>query len=203
MLWMPSWGGMINGLMTLSGAWDKLRTDPIIRMMVVSIGFYGMSTFEGPMMSIKAVNSLSHYTDWTIGHVHSGALGWVAMISLGATYMLIPKCLGLKDMASMKLVDMHFWIHTIGVVLYAASMWIAGVGQGLMARASNADGTLTYAFVEIVKFNYPYYLIRFLGGVLVITGMLIMVVNMVRTFQQAKGLVESPVLPAVADASHA
>ncbi|MBP6596455.1 MAG: cbb3-type cytochrome c oxidase subunit I, partial [Arenimonas sp.] len=180
-----------------------LRTDPIIKFMVVAISFYMMSTFEGPMMSIKTVNALSHYTDWTIGHVHSGALGWVAMISIGATYMLIPKCLGLKDMASMKLVDLHFWIHTIGVVLYAASMWIAGVGQGLMARASNADGTLTYAFVEIVKFNYPYYLIRFLGGVLVITGMLIMVVNMVRTFQQAKGLVESPVLPAVADASHA
>ncbi len=199
----PSWGGAINGVMTLSGAWHKLRTDPIIKFMVVAISFYMMSTFEGPMMSIKTVNALSHYTDWTIGHVHSGALGWVAMISIGAIYMLIPKCLGLKDMASMKLVDVHFWIHTIGVVLYTVSMWIAGIGQGLMARASNADGTLTYAFVEIVKFNYPYYFIRFLGGVLVITGMLIMVVNMVRTFQQAKGLVESPVLPVIADVGHA
>jgi cytochrome c oxidase cbb3-type subunit 1 len=125
--------------------------------------------------------------------VHSGALGWVAMISIGAIYMVIPRCLGLKDMASMKLVDLHFWIHTIGVVLYAASMWVAGIGQGLMARASNPDGSLTYAFVEIVRFNYPYYMIRFLGGVLVVAGMVIMVVNMVRTFQQARGLVETVV----------
>jgi len=200
----PSWGGAINGVMTLSGAWHKLRTDPIIKFMIVAISFYMMSTFEGPMMSIKTVNALSHYTDWTIGHVHSGALGWVAMISIGAVYMVIPRCLGLKDMASMKLIDLHFWVHTIGVVLYAASMWVAGIGQGLMARASNADGTLTYAFAEIVKFNYPYYLIRFLGGVLVIVGMVVMVINVVRTFQQAKGLVDTPVLiPADTAASHA
>jgi cytochrome c oxidase cbb3-type subunit 1 len=200
----PSWGGAINGVMTLSGAWHLLRTDPIIKFMIVAISFYMMSTFEGPMMSIKTVNALSHYTDWTIGHVHSGALGWVAMISIGSIYMVIPRCLGLKDMASMKLIDLHFWVHTIGVVLYAASMWVAGIGQGLMARASNADGTLTYAFAEIVKFNYPYYLIRFVGGVLVILGMVIMVVNVVRTFQQAKGLVETPVLiPPAAAASHA
>jgi cytochrome c oxidase cbb3-type subunit 1 len=201
----PSWGGAINGVMTLSGAWHKLRTDPIIKFMIVAISFYMMSTFEGPMMSIKTVNALSHYTDWTIGHVHSGALGWVAMISIGSIYMVIPRCLGLKDMASMKLIDLHFWVHTIGVVLYAASMWVAGIGQGLMARASNADGTLTYAFAEIVKFNYPYYLIRFLGGVLVIVGMVVMVINVVRTFQQAKGLVDTPVLipPPAAAASHA
>jgi cytochrome c oxidase cbb3-type subunit 1 len=155
------------------------------------------------MMSIKTVNALSHYTDWTIGHVHSGALGWVAMISIGSIYMVIPRCLGLKEMASVKLIDLHFWVHTIGVVLYTASMWIAGIGQGLMARASNADGTLTYAFVEIVKFNYPYYLIRFVGGALVVAGMVLMVVNMWRTFQQAKGLVDAPVLPAAPEASHA
>ena len=194
----PSWGGAINGVMTLSGAWHKLRTDPIIKFLIVAISFYMMSTFEGPMMSIKTVNALSHYTDWTIGHVHSGALGWVAMISIGSIYMLIPRCLGLKEMASMKMIDQHFWVHTIGVVLYAASMWIAGIGQGLMARASNADGTLTYAFAEIVEFNYPYYLVRLLGGLLVIAGMVLMSVNTVRTFRLAKGRVESPVLPPAA-----
>ncbi|MFY8061244.1 MAG: cbb3-type cytochrome c oxidase subunit I, partial [Arenimonas sp.] len=191
----PSWGGMINGMMTLSGAWHKLRTDPILKFLIVSLSFYGMSTFEGPMMSIKTVNALSHYTDWTIGHVHSGALGWVAMISIGAMYMLIPRVVGLKEMFSTKLIDTHFWVHTIGVVLYTVSMWISGIGQGLMSRATNADGTLQYAFVEIVKFTYPYYLVRLLGGLLVLVGMLIMVYNMVKTLKQAKGEHVSPVLP--------
>ena len=199
----PSWGGMINGMMTLSGAWYKLRTDPILKFLIVSLSFYGMSTFEGPMMSIKTVNVLSHYTDWTIGHVHSGALGWVAMISLGSIYMLIPFCLGLKDMASKKLIDLHFWVHTIGVVLYTVSMWISGIGQGLMSRATNDDGTLTYAFVEILKFTYPYYFIRFCGGLLVITGMVLMVINVIKTFQLAKGKHANPVLIPVADAQHA
>jgi cytochrome c oxidase cbb3-type subunit 1 len=185
MLWMPSWGGMINGLMTLSGAWDKLRTDPGLRFSVTAVGFYGMATFEGPVMSIKPVNALSHYTDWTIGHVHSGALGWVAMITIGATYMVIPRMLGLSAMASTRLIDVHFWIHTVGVVLYAAALWVAGIGQGLMSRALNPDGTLTYAFVEIVKFNYPYYAIRLLGGLLCLTGMVLMAVNVVRTFRLA------------------
>jgi cytochrome c oxidase cbb3-type subunit 1 len=148
----PSWGGMINGMMTLSGAWYKLRTDPILKFLIVSLSFYGMSTFEGPMMSIKTVNALSHYTDWTIGHVHSGALGWVAMISIGAMYMLIPRVVGLKQMYSTKLIDTHFWIHTIGVVLYTVSMWISGIGQGLMSRATNADGTLQYAFLAACWF---------------------------------------------------
>ena len=191
----PSWGGMINGMMTLSGAWHKLRTDPILKFLIVSLSFYGMSTFEGPMMSIKTVNALSHYTDWTIGHVHSGALGWVAMISIGAMYMLIPRVVGLKEMFSTKLIDTHFWVHTIGVVLYTVSMWISGIGQGLMSRATNADGTLQYAFVEIVKFTYPYYLVRLLGGLLVLVGMLIMVYNMVKTLKQANGEHVSPVLP--------
>jgi cytochrome c oxidase cbb3-type subunit I len=190
----PSWGGMINGMMTLSGAWHKLRTDPILKFLIVSLSFYGMSTFEGPMMSIKTVNALSHYTDWTIGHVHSGALGWVAMISIGSIYMLIPRCVGLKEMASSKLIDYHFWVHTIGVVLYTVSMWISGIGQGLMSRATNEDGTLTYAFVEILKFTYPYYFIRFCGGLLVIVGMGLMVLNMVRTLQQARGVQASPAL---------
>ncbi len=190
----PSWGGMINGMMTLSGAWHKLRTDPILKFLIVSLSFYGMSTFEGPMMSIKTVNSLSHYTDWTIGHVHSGALGWVAMISIGSIYALLPRLLGTKEMWSTKLIDTHFWTHTIGVVFYIASMWIAGVMQGLMWRATNADGTLTYSFVESLNATYPYYLGRVAGGALVVTGMLIMAFNVIRTWQMAKGPVEYPVI---------
>jgi cytochrome c oxidase cbb3-type subunit 1 len=194
----PSWGGMINGMMTLSGAWHKLRTDPILKFLVVALSFYGMSTFEGPMMSIKTVNALSHYTDWTIGHVHSGALGWVAMITIGATYMVVPRMLGLAQMASTRLIDVHFWVHTVGVVLYAAALWVAGIGQGLMSRALNPDGTLTYAFVEIVKFNYPYYAIRLLGGLLCLTGMVLMAVNVVRTFRLAAAM--PAIVPPAADA---
>jgi len=179
----PSWGGMINGIMTLSGAWHKLRTDPILKFLIVSLSFYGMSTFEGPMMSIKTVNSLSHYTDWTIGHVHSGALGWVAMISIGSVYALVPKLFGRDRMYSIKLIDWHFWVSTIGVVLYIASMWIAGVMQGLMWRAINDDGTLTYTFVESLNATYPYYAVRLLGGTLFFAGMLIMVYNVWRTIQ--------------------
>ena len=190
----PSWGGAINGVMTLSGVWHKLRTDPILKFLIVSLSFYMMSTFEGPMMSIKTVNSLSHYTDWTIGHVHSGALGWVAMISIGAIYALLPRLLGQTQMASIKLIDAHFWTHTIGVVFYIASMWIAGVMQGLMWRATNADGTLTYSFVEALNATYPYYLGRLIGGLLVFSGMLIMAVNMYRTWQAAKGPVVHAVL---------
>lgn len=196
----PSWGGAINGIMTLSGVWHKLRTDPIIKFLVVSLSFYMMSTFEGPMMSIKMVNSLSHYTDWTVGHVHSGALGWVAMISIGSMYMVYPRVLGLKEMYSTKLIDAHFWIHTIGVVFYIASMWIAGVMQGLMWRATNADGTLTYTFVESLIFTYPYYLVRLLGGVLVLSGMFVMAWNVFKTFQQARSTEDSPVLAPIADA---
>ncbi|MDP1696676.1 MAG: cytochrome-c oxidase, cbb3-type subunit I [Xanthomonadaceae bacterium] len=199
----PSWGGMINGMMTLSGAWHKLRTDPILKFLIVSLSFYGMSTFEGPMMSIKTVNSLSHYTDWTIGHVHSGALGWVAMISLGAMYMLYPRLLGLKQMYSVKLIDTHFWVHTIGVVFYITALWIAGVMQGLMWRATNADGTLTYTFVESLSMTYPYYMVRLGGGLLVFVGMLVMAWNVYKTFQMAREVKDSPVLAPVADAAHA
>ncbi|MFD0724930.1 cytochrome-c oxidase, cbb3-type subunit I [Lysobacter brunescens] len=199
----PSWGGAINGVMTLSGVWHKLRTDPILKFLIVSLSFYMMSTFEGPMMSIKTVNSLSHYTDWTIGHVHSGALGWVAMISIGAIYALLPRLVGLKQMHSIKLIDAHFWTHTIGVVFYIASMWIAGVMQGLMWRATNADGTLTYSFVESLNATYPYYLGRIAGGALVVAGMLIMAVNVIRTLQAARGVVEHPVLAPHADEARA
>jgi len=179
----PSWGGMINGIMTLSGAWHKLRTDPILKFLIVSLSFYGMSTFEGPMMSIKTVNALSHYTDWTIGHVHSGALGWVAFITIGSIYYLIPKLFGRKEMYSINLINIHFWVATIGVVLYIAAMWIAGVMQGLMWRAVNEDGTLTYSFVEAVQATYPYYFIRLVGGVLFLTGMLIMAYNTYKTIR--------------------
>ena len=190
----PSWGGAINGVMTLSGAWYKLRTDPIIKFLIVSISFYMMSTFEGPMMSIRTVNALSHYTDWTIGHVHSGALGWVAMISIGSIYAMFPKLLGLKQMWSTKLIDNHFWIMTIGIVLYTVAMWISGLTQGLMWRAVNDDGTLTYTFVESLKASYPYYYVRFLGGLLVVSGMLIMAYNMLRTWQQSRQWAQAPVL---------
>ncbi len=175
----PSWGGMINGIMTLSGAWDKLRTDPILKFLIVSLSFYGMSTFEGPMMSIKSVNSLSHFTDWTVGHVHSGALGWVAMISIGSMYHLIPIMYGKKagDMYSEKLIDIHFWLSTIGTVLYIASMWVNGLMQGLMWRAVNSDGTLTYSFVESVEASFPGYVVRFVGGTIFFVGMLVMAYN--------------------------
>jgi len=190
----PSWGGMINGIMTLSGAWHKLRTDPILKFMIVSLSFYGMSTFEGPMMSIKTVNALSHYTDWTIGHVHSGALGWVAMVSIGTMYALIPKLYGREQMYSTKLIDVHFWITTVGVVLYITSMWIAGVTQGLMWRDLNPDGTLKYAFIESLKSTYPYYGVRLLGGVLVLGGMLLMAYNVWKTIAARTSTADAPVV---------
>ena len=180
----PSWGGMINGMMTLSGAWHKLRTDPILRFLVVSLSFYGMSTFEGPMMSIKTVNALSHNTDWTIGHVHSGALGWVAMISIGATYHLIPKLFGLQAMYSTAMINLHFWLATAGTVLYIAAMWVNGIMQGLMWRAVNTDGTLTYSFVEALEASGPGYFVRFIGGVIFLTGMLVMALNVWLTVRQ-------------------
>jgi len=189
----PSWGGMINGIMTLSGAWHKLRSDPVLKFLIVSLSFYGMSTFEGPMMSIKTVNALSHYTDWTVGHVHSGALGWVGLVSMGSVYFLIPKLFGLKEMYSTKLIELHFWIATVGIVLYIAAMWIAGVMQGLMWRAVNPDGTLTYTFVEGVKATFPYYLIRLVGGVLYLSGMFVMLYNVLKTIGLGKS-VDAPVV---------
>jgi len=177
----PSWGGMINGIMTLSGAWHKLRTDPTLRFLVVSLSFYGMSTFEGPMLSIKTVNALSHNTDWTVGHVHSGALGWVAMISIGAVYHLLPVLFRRKQMWSVGLINMHFWLATIGTVLYIASLWVNGILQGLMWRAFNRDGSLTYSFVESVEASYPGYFVRFIGGVFFLAGMLLMAYNAYKT----------------------
>jgi len=201
MLWMPSWGGMINGLMTLSGAWDKLRTDPVLRMLVISVAFYGMSTFEGPLMSIKSVNALSHYTDWTIGHVHSGALGWVGFVSFGALYCLAPQMFGRQRLYSLKLVNWHFWLATLGIVLYVAAMWVSGIMQGLMWRAYDNLGFLQYSFAETVAAMHPFYVIRVLGGLLYLSGALIMVYNL---WQTARGAIaqETPLLavPAAAPA---
>jgi cytochrome c oxidase cbb3-type subunit 1 len=183
--------------MTLSGAWHKLRDDPILRFMIVSLSFYGMSTFEGPMMSIKTVNALSHYTDWTIGHVHSGALGWVGLVSMGSLYYLIPRLFGRETMHSIRAIEVHFWVATVGIVLYAVSMWISGVMQGLMWRAVEPDGTLTYSFVESVKASYPYYYVRLVGGLLYFGGMLIMAWNVAMTVLGSKP-VDAPVLAAPA-----
>jgi len=191
----PSWGGMINGIMTLSGAWDKLRTDPVIKFLIVSLSFYGMSTFEGPMMSIKTVNALSHFTDWGIGHVHSGALGWVAMMTIGSTYVLIPRLYGQKMMWSTRLIDWHFWTTTVGVVLYVSAMWVAGLTQGLMWRATNADGTLTYTFVEALKATYPYYEVRLVGGLIVLGGMFLLAYNFYRTAKQHRGVPAVAAIP--------
>jgi cytochrome c oxidase cbb3-type subunit 1 len=197
----PSWGGMVNGIMTLSGAWSKLRSDPILRFLIVSLSFYGMSTFEGPMMAIKTVNALSHYTDWTVGHVHSGALGWVGFITMGSLYYMIPRLFGQTEMYSKRLIEIHFWIATIGVVLYIASMWIAGVMQGLMWRAVNEDGTLTYTFIESVKATFPYYVIRVTGGAMYLTGMVIMAYNVAKTMMAAKPV--NNAIPALPHAAHA
>ncbi|HJV40488.1 cytochrome-c oxidase, cbb3-type subunit I [Caulobacter sp.] len=183
MLWMPSWGGMINGLMTLSGAWDKLRTDPVVRMMVVAIAFYGMSTFEGPVMSIRAVNALSHYTDWTIGHVHSGALGWVGFITFGAVYCLVPWLWKKKEMYSMKLIEWHFWIATTGILLYISAMWVSGIMEGLMWREYTPQGFLAYSFIETVSAKHIENIIRTVGGLMFLSGALIMIYNMWMTIR--------------------
>jgi cytochrome c oxidase cbb3-type subunit 1 len=201
MLWMPSWGGMINGLMTLNGAWDKIRTDPIIRMMVMAVAFYGMSTFEGPMMSIKAVNSLSHYTDWTIGHVHSGALGWNGMITFAAVYYMAPRLWNRERLYSLRMVNWHFWLSTIGIVLYASSMWVAGIMQGLMWREYGEDGYLVYAFAEVVKAMHPYYLIRATGGLLYLSGGFIMAYNIAMTIAGKALRQEAPMTETPYDAA--
>ena len=199
-LFAPSWGGMINGIMTLSGAWHKLRTDPILKFLIVSLSFYGMSTFEGPMMSIKTVNALSHYTDWTVGHVHAGALGWVGFITIGSIYYLLPRLYGRPQMYSIKLIEAHFWVATIGIVLYIAALWVAGVQQGLMWRQINPDGTLTYAFIDSVAASKHLFIIRVLGGALYLAGMVLMAYNTYRTIVAGKP-VDAPI-PAVSQVHH-
>ena len=185
MLLLPSWGGMINGIMTLSGAWEKLRTDPVMLFLITALSFYGMSTFEGPLMSLKSVNALSHYTDWTIGHVHSGALGWVAMVTIGSFYHLIPRLWDTK-MYNMRLVYVHFFLATIGIVLYISSMWVAGIGQGLMLRAFDEYGNLAYTFVESVAFLHKPYVVRAIGGAFFVSGIILMAYNFFMTVRQSK-----------------
>jgi cytochrome c oxidase cbb3-type subunit 1 len=185
MLLLPSWGGMINGIMTLSGAWDKLRNDPIMMFMIAALAFYGMSTFEGPLMSLKSVNALSHYTDWTIGHVHSGALGWVALISFGSLYHLVPRLYDTR-IFSVKLIRVHFWLATIGIVLYITTMWIAGIGQGLFLRAFDDFGNLSHSFIETVTFLHQPYVWRAIGGMFFVSGVVVMAYNMFMTIRNAK-----------------
>src|SRR5947209_739603 len=193
MLWMPSWGGMINGLMTLSGAWDKLRTDPVLRMLVVSVAFYGMATFEGPLMSIKSVNALSHYTDWCIGHVHSDSLGWVGFVTFGSLYCMVPWLWKKPAMYSIRLVEWHFWIATLGIVLYISAMWVSGILQGLMWRAYTSLGFLEYSFIESVEAMHPFYIIRAAGGALFLIGALIMAYNLWMTVRVGEQEVQMPV----------
>ena len=181
---IPSWGGAMNGMMTLSGAWDKLRTDYVLRFMVVSLAFYAMSTFEGPVMAVKTVNALSHYTDWTIGHVHSGALGWVAMISAGAIYHMV-KRLWNTEMYSDQLVNLHFWMATIGAVIYVTAMWVSGIMQGLMWRDYDEFGTLSYTFSESVAAMHPYYVMRAVGGLIFFSGAVVMLFNVLMTIRSA------------------
>ncbi|WP_298195680.1 cbb3-type cytochrome c oxidase subunit I, partial [Novosphingobium sp.] len=197
----PSWGGMINGLMTLSGAWDKLRTDPVLRMMVVSLAFYGMSTFEGPMMSVKSVNALSHYTDWTIGHVHSGALGWNGMVTFATLYYLVPRLWQRERLYSLRMVNWHFWLATTGIVFYAASMWVAGITQGLMWREYGADGYLVNSFAETVAALHPMYLLRAFGGLLYLTGAVVMTVNVWKTIAGSPLRIEAPMTDTPYDAA--
>jgi cytochrome c oxidase cbb3-type subunit 1 len=201
MLWMPSWGGMINGLMTLNGAWDKIRTDPIIRMFVMSLAFYGMSTFEGPMMSVKSVNSLSHYTDWTIGHVHSGALGWNGMVTFGCLYYLAPRLWNRQRLYSLRMVNWHFWLATVGIVFYAASMWVAGITQGLMWREYGPDGYLVNSFADTVAALHPMYALRALGGLMYLTGASIMAYNIARTIMGSPLRQEAPMTETPYDAA--
>lgn len=201
MLWMPSWGGMINGIMTMSGAWHKLRDDPVLQFLIVAVSFYGMSTFEGPLMSIKEVNALSHYTSWTVGHVHSGALGWVAFVSFGAIYYLIPRLWNKEGMYSTKLISAHLWIATIGIVVYIVSMWFAGISQGMMWRAYNASGFLEHSFSEVVQVMHPYYVARAIGGMMFVAGALIMVYNVYMTITKGKpAAVQSSVNPVLTSA---
>jgi len=188
MLLLPSWGGMLNGLLTLRGAWAKVRTDPILKMFVVGLTFYGMSTFEGPMMAIKTVNALSHFTNWTIGHVHSGALGWVALTCFATLYYLIPR-LWHTQLWSHRLAETHFWVATLGILLYVTPMWISGVTQGLMWRATNADGSLTYTFIETVAAIHAYDVVRALGGAVFLSGVLIMFWNVIQTIRQGSAAI--------------
>jgi cytochrome c oxidase cbb3-type subunit I/II len=199
MLWAPSWGGMINGLLTLRGAWGKLRTDPVLKFFAAGITFYGMATFEGPLLSIKSVSALAHYTDWIVGHAHAGALGWNGFMAAGMFYWLVPRLYGRKQLHSVRAADLHFWIGTAGIVLYLVAMWVAGVTQGLMWRATNPDGSLMYPdFVETVKAIHPLYIVRMTGGLMYLSGFVVMGWNLIKTARAGKA-VDGTVEVVVAD----
>ncbi|HIB28427.1 MAG TPA: cytochrome-c oxidase, cbb3-type subunit I [Candidatus Thioglobus sp.] len=183
---IPSWGGALNGILTLSGAWDRLREDYILRFLIMSLAFYAMATFEGPVMAAKNVNALSHYTDWTIGHVHAGALGWNIMVAAGAMYHMIERIYNVR--MNQKLMATHFWVHTIGTVTYIVAMWVSGIMQGLMWRAYDEYGTLAYTFAESVSAMHPYYVMRATGGVLVLIGAIIMLINIVSTIRRSESV---------------
>jgi cytochrome c oxidase cbb3-type subunit I/II len=196
MLWAPSWGGMLNGLLTLRGAWDKLRTDPVIKFFVVAVTFYGMSTFEGPLLSIKSVSALGHYTDWIIGHVHGGALGWNGFMTFGILYWMWPRLYGTK-LYSTKMAELHFWIATIGILMYVVSMWVSGVSQGLFWRALDAEGFLKYPdFIEAITNSVMMYHTRLLGGTLYLLSSFLLVYNMIMTAKQGKPSTVSVQVPA-------
>jgi cytochrome c oxidase cbb3-type subunit 1 len=185
-LLMPSLGTAANGLLTFNGSWHRLASDPAAKFMVMSLVFYAASTFEGSMMAIKSVNSLSHYTDWTVAHVHSGAIGWVAMITIGSLYAMAPRALGVPAMHSRAAMELHFWMHVIGLLLYVLAMWASGVTAGLMWRDTQPDGSLTYAFIDSLLAIMPYYVIRFLGGLMVLGGMVVMAWNLWHTASPAR-----------------
>ncbi|RYE78826.1 MAG: cytochrome-c oxidase, cbb3-type subunit I, partial [Myxococcales bacterium] len=188
MLWAPSWGGMINGLLTLRGAWDRLRTDPVLKFFVAGVTFYGMATFEGPLLSIKSVNGLAHYTDWIVAHVHAGALGWNGFMAAGMFYWMVPRLFGTK-LYSRALADLHFWIGTIGILLYCIAMWVSGITQGLMLRAEDPTGGLAYpSFLETLVAIRPMYWVRLAGGTMYLVGMGLMTFNLYKTARQGKAV---------------
>jgi cytochrome c oxidase cbb3-type subunit 1 len=193
-LLIPSLGSAANGLLTFNGSWGKLKTDPAAKFMVMSLIFYAASTFEGSMLAIKSVNSLSHYTDWTVAHVHAGAIGWVAMITIGSLYAMAPRALDRPAMHSRSAMELHFWLHTGGVILYAVSMWAAGIVEGWMWRATNPDGSLAYSFLASLIAVWPYYVVRTLGGVLVLAGMVVMAWNLWHTAELARARKIKPIV---------
>jgi cytochrome c oxidase cbb3-type subunit 1 len=186
-LWAPSWGAAINGIMTVSPEWGKLKNDIALRFMMMSLVFYAIATFEGSLFAIKSLNAMVHYTEWTIGHVHGGALGWVAMITIGALYALVPRLWNTESMYSNTLMRAHFWLALVGTVLYVVSMWVAGVQQGILWGEFNADGTLAHTFMDVVRATMPYYMIRLLGGLMFLLGMLLMAWNVFRTIAMSRG----------------
>jgi cytochrome c oxidase cbb3-type subunit 1 len=193
-LLMPSLGSAANGLLTFNGSWHRLRTDPVMKFMVFALVFYAASTIEGSTLAIKSVNSLSHFTDWTIAHVHAGAIGWVAMITIGSLYAMAPRALGRPAMHSTRAMNVHFWLHITGLLIYVGAMWAAGVTEGVMWRATGPDGMLSHSFIASLVAIKPYYEIRFAGGVLVLAGMVVMAWNLWHTASDARERLIKPII---------